>query len=69
MPAKRRAMPTVEFESDAWSRFERAVDVVAKSPPQHRVKAPPKRHDEMKVGKRPKLERKKRKPKGVKKSA
>jgi hypothetical protein len=23
---------------DAWSRFERAVDVVAKSPPQHRAK-------------------------------
>jgi hypothetical protein len=26
------------LESDAWARFERAVDVVAKSPPQHRVK-------------------------------
>jgi hypothetical protein len=24
---------------DAWERFERAVDVVAKSPPQHRAKA------------------------------
>lgn len=24
---------------DAWDRFERAVDVVAKSPPQHRTKA------------------------------
>jgi hypothetical protein len=24
--------------TDAWSRFERAVDVVAKSPPQHRTK-------------------------------
>jgi hypothetical protein len=24
--------------SDAWDRFERAVDVVAKSPPQHRTK-------------------------------
>jgi hypothetical protein len=23
--------------SDAWARFERAVDVVAKSPPQHRT--------------------------------
>jgi hypothetical protein len=22
---------------DAWARFERAVDVVAKSPPQHRT--------------------------------
>jgi hypothetical protein len=28
---------SVEIEPDAWSRFERAVDVVAKSPPQHRV--------------------------------
>jgi hypothetical protein len=28
----------VELNSDAWSRFERAVDVVAKSPPQHRAK-------------------------------
>jgi hypothetical protein len=25
-----------ELHPDAWSRFERAVDVVAKSPPQHR---------------------------------
>ena len=28
----------VEFEPDAWQRFERAVDVVAKSPPQPKVK-------------------------------
>jgi len=28
-----------ELHSDAWARFERAVDVVAKSPPQHRTKA------------------------------
>jgi len=28
-----------EFRADAWERFERAIDVVAKSPPQHRVKA------------------------------
>jgi len=27
----------VELEPDAWQRFERAVKVVAKSPPQHRV--------------------------------
>jgi hypothetical protein len=27
-----------ELDSDVWSRFERAVDVVAKSPPQHRTK-------------------------------
>jgi hypothetical protein len=30
--------PEVELQPDAWSRFERAVDVVAKSPPQHRAK-------------------------------
>lgn len=29
----------IELEPDAWRRFERAVDVVAKSPPQHRTKA------------------------------
>jgi hypothetical protein len=29
--------PEIEFEPDAMERFERAVDVVAKSPPQHRV--------------------------------
>jgi hypothetical protein len=28
----------IKFEPDAWRRFERAVDIVAKSPPQHRVK-------------------------------
>jgi hypothetical protein len=28
-----------ELLPDAWSRFERAIDVVAKSPPQHRTKA------------------------------
>jgi hypothetical protein len=27
-----------ELHPDAWARFERAVDVVAKSPPQHRTK-------------------------------
>jgi hypothetical protein len=27
----------LEFHPDAWERFERAVGVVAKSPPQHRV--------------------------------
>ncbi len=28
----------IEFEPDAWQRFERAAAAVAKSPPQHRVK-------------------------------
>jgi hypothetical protein len=32
-----------ELAPDAWARFERAVDVVAKSPPQHRVKPKKKR--------------------------
>jgi hypothetical protein len=27
----------IEIEPDAWARFERAIDVVAKSPPQHRT--------------------------------
>lgn len=27
-----------ELVSDAWARFERAVNVVAKSPPRHRTK-------------------------------
>jgi hypothetical protein len=28
----------IEFAPDAWARFERAVKIVAKSPPQHRTK-------------------------------
>jgi hypothetical protein len=35
----RKAEKEIELEHDAWSRFQRAVDVVAKSPPQHRTKA------------------------------
>ena len=32
----------IELHPDAWERFERAVDKVAKSPPQHRMaKRPP----------------------------
>jgi hypothetical protein len=31
----------LELHPDAWARFERAVDVVAKSPPQHRTKTNP----------------------------
>jgi hypothetical protein len=27
----------IEFHSDAWARFERAVGTVAKAPPQHRA--------------------------------
>jgi hypothetical protein len=33
----------LELHPDAWQRFERAVDVVAKSPPQHRTKSKPKK--------------------------
>jgi hypothetical protein len=33
----------IEFHSDAMERFERAVNAVAKSPPQHRVAKKPKR--------------------------
>jgi hypothetical protein len=29
----------VELQPDAWQRFERAIDMVAKSPPQHRTKS------------------------------
>jgi hypothetical protein len=36
--AKRASKKEIELEPDAWARFERAVDVVAKSPPQHRTK-------------------------------
>jgi hypothetical protein len=32
----------IEIEPGAWERFERAVDVVAKSPPQHKTKGKPK---------------------------
>jgi hypothetical protein len=35
----KKTKTSVELEPDAWARFERAVDVVAKSPPQHRAKA------------------------------
>jgi hypothetical protein len=35
--------PKIETYPDAWARFERAIDVVAKSPPQHRIKKKQKR--------------------------
>jgi len=38
--AKKSDQPKAsEFLPNAWARFERAVDVVAKSPPQHPVRA------------------------------
>jgi hypothetical protein len=36
--AKSNPSKEIELHSDAWARFERAADVVAKSPPQHRMK-------------------------------
>jgi hypothetical protein len=39
MPKTPAKVQPIELEPDAWARFERAVDVVAKSPPQHRTKA------------------------------
>jgi hypothetical protein len=33
----------IEFEPDAWKRFERAVKVVAKSPPQPKKAKKPRR--------------------------
>jgi hypothetical protein len=45
----------IELEPDAWERFERAVKVVAKSPPQHRVakKTVTQKKRALKVKKRP----------------
>jgi hypothetical protein len=39
MTAKERKVE-LDLHPDAWQRFERAVDIVAKSPPQHRTKTP-----------------------------
>jgi hypothetical protein len=36
---KKSTQKEIEIEPDAWQRFERAVDVVAKSPPRHRTKS------------------------------
>lgn len=37
MSATKRVEKEIELHPDAMERFERAVKVVAKSPPQHRV--------------------------------
>jgi hypothetical protein len=43
-----------ELLPDAWQRFERAVDVVAKSPPQHKTKAAAKKtRTRMRIKKKP----------------
>jgi hypothetical protein len=44
-----------ETYPDAWQRFERAVDIVAKSPPQHKTKAGKGKQPSRKKGKRKKL--------------
>jgi hypothetical protein len=38
--AKTPSAKEIELQPDAWERFERAVKVVAKSPPQHRAAKP-----------------------------
>ena len=53
MAAGKSKMP--EMHTDAWQRFERAIDVVAKSPPQHRTKGKAKA-SQKKRGKRAKIE-------------
>jgi hypothetical protein len=37
VPKNPERKPEVEFEPDAWQRFERAVDAAIKSGPKHRV--------------------------------
>jgi hypothetical protein len=37
MTKKPQKEKEIEFEQDAWLRFERTLGMVAKSPPQHRV--------------------------------
>jgi hypothetical protein len=43
----------IELHPDGWARFERAAGVVAKTPPQHRVKEKPKVKKAAKKTKRP----------------
>jgi hypothetical protein len=38
---KEKSEDALELRPDAWDRFERAVDVVTKSGPQHRPPKPP----------------------------
>jgi hypothetical protein len=46
-----------ELHPDAWARFERAVDVVAKSPPQHRKKKRSKKTSAAQKSSRPRRDR------------
>ena len=57
--------PESEDYPDAWSRFEKAVDVVAKAPPQHRAATPEKASPEGALSaksKKPKTRRHEEKP-------
>jgi hypothetical protein len=42
MSEQRKKTVKIDLLPDAWQRFERAVDVVAKSAPQHKVRKKPK---------------------------
>jgi hypothetical protein len=39
IPKDSPSMDEIDLEPDAWRRFERAVDTVSKSGPQHRTSA------------------------------
>jgi hypothetical protein len=43
----------IELHPDAWARFERAAEVVAKSPPQHRIAKKKKTTKKTKAKKKP----------------
>jgi hypothetical protein len=51
MAKKPDTIKDLELEPDAWERFERAVGVVAKSPPQHRKAAKKKKHSRKSIKK------------------
>lgn len=48
---KRSSAPEIELHPDGWQRFERAMAVVVKAPPQHRVKKKAKRSSKRKAAK------------------
>jgi hypothetical protein len=43
MKPPKKSKPEIEADPDAWQRFERAIDVVVKTKPQHREAPKPKR--------------------------
>jgi hypothetical protein len=44
----------IEIVPDAWSRFENAIDAVAKAPPMHRVAKKKRRVSKRVIAKKPK---------------